>query len=336
VGRYTLDPHARMPPPVREDWKGLIGEYGRDAHTLSILEQDGRLHAVIGRSFACPLVEVSRLEFAFPADGPYAEEGVVFACDANGQARHVTAAGIAFERRSIGVNEMFRVQPLKPIEELEAAARRARPPERGGPFRASALVDLTSLDRTIKFDIRYATTNNFLSSVFYKVPKAFLQRPIAEALVGAQQFLKEEGFGLLIYDAYRPWYVTKMFWEATPPELRHFVSDPQKGSRHNRGATVDLTLYDIATGQSVEMVSGYDEFSRRAYPEYPGGTSLQRWHRKLLYDAMTSQGFLVYPFEWWHFDYKDWKQYPILNQSLEDLPAGNPIPSLPVAAPILD
>jgi D-alanyl-D-alanine dipeptidase len=97
------------------------------------------------------------------------------------------------------------------------------------------------------------------------------------------------------------------------------VADPQQGSRHNRGCAVDLTLYDLKTGNAVDMVSGYDEFSDRAYPDYLGGTSRQRALRALLRGAMESEGFKVYEAEWWHFDYRDWRQYPILNQTFEEL-----------------
>ena len=145
------------------------------------------------------------------------------------------------------------------------------------------------------------------------------QRPAAEAVVRAHQRLKAQGYGLLIHDAYRPWYVTKMFWDATPDELKHFVADPAAGSRHNRGCAVDLTLYDLATGEPVEMVAGYDEFSPRSYPAYPGGTSLQRWHRKLLRKTMEAEGFSIYEFEWWHFDYKDWREYAVGNVKFEQI-----------------
>jgi len=127
------------------------------------------------------------------------------------------------------------------------------------------------------------------------------------------------GYGLLIHDAYRPWYVTKIFWDATPDDKKIFVADPSEGSRHNRGCAVDLSLYDLATGKPVEMVGVYDEMSERSYPGYPGGTSLQRWHRELLRTVMENEGFLVYEFEWWHFDYGDWRKYPILNLRFEQL-----------------
>lgn len=181
------------------------------------------------------------------------------------------------------------------------------------------LAELTSLDPSIALDVRYATKNNFMGSVFYESPRAFLQRPAAEAVVRVQKRLKERGLGLLIHDAYRPWFVTKMFFDATPDALKDFVADPSKGSRHNRGCAVDLTLCDLATGEPLQMVAGYDEFSSRAYPEYPGGTSLQRWRRSLLRRSMEAEGFSVFEFEWWHFDYQDWKRYPILNEPFERL-----------------
>jgi serine beta-lactamase-like protein LACTB len=153
----------------------------------------------------------------------------------------------------------------------------------------------------------------------YSSARAFLQRPAAEALLKAHQSLKEKGYGLLIHDAYRPWYVTKIFRDATPPEFHDFVADPAKGSRHNRGCAVDLTLYDLSTGRPVEMVGEYDEFSHRSFPNYPGGTGLQRWHRDLLRSVMEAQGFKVYEFEWWHFDFEDWQKYKIMNKRFEDL-----------------
>ena len=98
-----------------------------------------------------------------------------------------------------------------------------------------------------------------------------------------------------------------------------FVADPAQGSRHNRGAAVDLTMYDLRTGRPVEMVGGYDEFSERSFPDYPGGTSLQRWHRELLRAAMEAEGFRVYDQEWWHFDYRDWREYPVGTATFDEI-----------------
>lgn len=213
----------------------------------------------------------------------------------------------------------FRITPVRPVAELRAQALQAQPPHEDGPFRPSDLVELVKLDPTIKLDIRYATSNNFLGTPVYTQARAFLQRPAAEALVRAGTELRAEGYGLIIHDGYRPWYVTKIFWDATPADKKIYVADPAQGSRHNRGCAVDLSLYDLKTGEEVAMPSGYDEMTERAWPDYPGGTAEQRARRARLRQAMEKQGFTVYPQEWWHFDYKDWKQYPILNVRFEDL-----------------
>ena len=205
------------------------------------------------------------------------------------------------------------------MEELRAEALKLEPPREEGAFLKPDLVELITLDPTIKLDVRYATTNNFLGTPVYTQGRAFLQRPAAEALVRANHELKALGFGLIIHDGYRPWYVTKIFWDATPDDKKIFVADPQAGSKHNRGCAVDLSLYDLKTGLEVAMPSGYDEMSERAYADYPGGTDEERARRALLKQAMEKQGFAVIPKEWWHFDYKDWKQYPILNVKFEDL-----------------
>ncbi len=215
----------------------------------------------------------------------------------------------------------FRIQPLRPVEQLRREAATLQPPREHGDFLPFDLVELTTLDPGIRLDIRYATSNNFLSTPVYTQARAFLQRSAAEALVRAHRALAKRGYGLLIHDGYRPWSVTWIFWQATPADKHDFVADPAQGSRHNRGCAVDLTLYDLKTGRPVDMPSAYDEMSERAYPTYKGGTEAQRSLRELLRGAMESEGFQVFPFEWWHFDYKDWKRYAIGNISFESVPA---------------
>jgi D-alanyl-D-alanine dipeptidase len=193
------------------------------------------------------------------------------------------------------------------------------PPKESGPFRKPDLVELIKLDATIKLDIRYATANNFLGRPVYKEARAFLQRPAAEALVRANKSLRERGYGLIIHDGYRPWSVTKIFWDATPADKKQFVADPSQGSRHNRGCAVDLSLYDLKTGKEVVMPSEYDEMTERSHINYKGGSDESRRLRDLLRVAMEGEGFAVYEPEWWHYDYKDWQQYPILNISFSEI-----------------
>ena len=187
-----------------------------------------------------------------------------------------------------------------------------RPPVETGQ-RAPDLVEVKALDPGIHLDIRYATANNFVGRPVYKEARAFLQRPAAEALVRAHRALAAQGYGIVVFDGYRPWSVTKLFWDVTPEDKKEFVADPRQGSRHNRGCAVDLSLYDLATGREVEMPSGYDEMTERAYPDYAGGSAEARARRAILRAAMEAQGFTVYSSEWWHYDYKDWAQYPILD-----------------------
>ncbi|MCX8473618.1 MAG: M15 family metallopeptidase [Sediminibacterium sp.] len=195
----------------------------------------------------------------------------------------------------------------------------AQPPIEKGNFWATDLVELKKLDSTFKLDIRYATENNFTHKKVYNQARAFLQRPAAEALVAVNQELRKMGYGLLIFDGYRPWNITKIFWDLTPDSLKNFVANPTKGSKHNRGCAIDLSLYDLKTGQEIEMPSGYDDFTNKSYSKYQGGTILQRKYRDLLKKLMTQHGFLVYDYEWWHFDYKDWRKYQITNIPFEEL-----------------
>ncbi|MDQ2976569.1 MAG: M15 family metallopeptidase [Acidobacteriota bacterium] len=193
------------------------------------------------------------------------------------------------------------------------------PPVETGPFRKPDLVELTKLDPTIKLDIRYATKNNLLGKAVYKQARAFLQRPAAEALMRVNQSLRRQGYGLVVFDGYRPWSVTKVFWDATSEDKKIFVADPSKGSRHNRGCAVDLSLFDLKTGSEVKMPSEYDEMTERAHINYECAMPEAKRLRELLRAAMSAEGFAVYEPEWWHYDYKDWKEYPIINLEFSKL-----------------
>ncbi len=195
----------------------------------------------------------------------------------------------------------------------------AQPNESKGTWRTPDLVELVRLDSTIKLDIRYATTNNFMKRKMYAQARAFLQRPAAEALGRVHWRLRGHGYGILVFDGYRPWSVTKDFWEKTPPSKRIYVANPKKGSKHNRGCAVDCSLYELKTGKEVEMPSAYDDFTLNASASYTGGTPEQRGVRDLLRQAMEAEGFTVNPDEWWHFDYKDWKEYRVLNVPFEEI-----------------
>jgi len=195
-------------------------------------------------------------------------------------------------------------------------AQQKQPKENNKP--EAELVELIDLDKTIKLDIRYATENNFVGRPVYSEARAFLQPPAAEALVRVHKQLEKQGLGLVIFDCYRPWTITKLFWEIVPADKRKFVADPAKGSKHNRGCAVDLSVYDRKTGKLIPMPSGYDEFTERASPDYKGGTDEERSNREMLRTVMEAEGFTVNPNEWWHFDYKDWERYAIYDISFDE------------------
>lgn len=179
----------------------------------------------------------------------------------------------------------------------------------------SDLVFLSSEVPGLRFDVRYATRNNFMGRPLYP-PGARLmaQRPVAAALARAQAAAERDGYGLLVFDAYRPWRVTKMMWDETPPDRREFVANPATGSRHNRGCAIDVTLH--RGGVEVAMPSPYDDFTPAAYRNHSGGTEQQRAERARLERYMTDAGFIGLENEWWHFDWAGWRQYPILDAPL--------------------
>ena len=298
-----------------------MGEYGEGSARLVIRERDGALEASPdGRNFE-PLRELGGERYAAARLGEVrVDRGVPREKSKAQGVRSViqgVSVGAAFlSRRDFGgALGVFKITPLRPVAELAREARAVSPPEETGDFLPSELVDLRSLDKSIALDVRYATPANFLATPVYGKAQVRLQRSAAEAVVRAHRALKAQGFGLMLHDGYRPWFVTWIFWNATPEASREFVADPARGSRHNRGCAIDLTLFDLKTKKAVEMPGGYDEMSPRSYPDYGGGTSRQRALRDLLRQTMEREGFTVYETEWWHFDYKDWPRFAIGNES---------------------
>lgn len=178
--------------------------------------------------------------------------------------------------------------------------------------------EMTDLATTgVALDLRYATTNNFMHARLYPVAKAYLRAPVAAALADAERELAREGLGLKVWDAYRPYSVTVKMWE--PIKNPDYVADPKKGSRHNRGAAVDLTLIDLATGKELPMPTGYDDFTPRARNDFNDLPAEAIANRAKLRDVMTRHGFEPLPSEWWHYDFKGWERFELLDVPLENL-----------------
>lgn len=179
----------------------------------------------------------------------------------------------------------------------------------------TSIVPLRSIDSTIVFDVRYATTNNFTGRILYPTSKVYLRKTVAEKLSEAEKYLIEKyNLRLKVFDGYRPLSVQKKLWEIVPDE--NFVANPAKGSRHNRGAAVDLTLID-SLGNELEMGTPYDDFTKKANRNYPDLTELEKRNRRILDEAMKKFGFEPLMTEWWHFDYSGWKNYSVLDVQIK-------------------
>jgi D-alanyl-D-alanine dipeptidase len=334
AGMHSSPSHAQAIPVVRAtgehlprdapgQFKRLIGEYRSADAQLTVYESGGELFAQGSGLRSAPLRQKSALRF-FADDGKgHPPTALEFELARNLQPVAVTVAGSRLQFADIGrdVVEKIRAGVKADTGQLRDSALAAKPPAEPPPKRPFDLINLATVDPGIKFDIRYASANNFIGFPLYELPVAYLQRPAADALGRVQRSLASQGYGLLIHDGYRPWFVTKMFWDATPESAHVFVADPSQGSRHNRGCAVDLTLYDLKSGSPVEMTGRYDEMSPRSYADYVGGTSRQRWLRELLRSEMEAQGFAVYAEEWWHFDYQDWSDYAIGTATFSQLGA---------------
>lgn len=203
------------------------------------------------------------------------------------------------------------------------------------------LVEIINLDSSFILDVRYATSNNFTKQVLYNQDKVFIRQSVAHNLLEVQKELKSMGLGIKIYDGYRPYHISVLMWDVTKIMLNtedenileKFVGNPKNGSRHNRGAAVDVTLVNLSTGEELIMPSDFDEFSDNASRNYfmdilltnddnvKSNTELYTRcsNAKLLQDVMENHGFVGLMSEWWHFDINNWKDYDLLDIKFEDI-----------------
>jgi D-alanyl-D-alanine dipeptidase len=176
-------------------------------------------------------------------------------------------------------------------------------------------VDIEKINPRILLDIRYATDNNFLGRAVYSIPKCFLRKEVAEKLDLVQKFLEKKGLGIKVYDGYRPLSVQKEFWNFLPDD--RYVANPAIGSRHNRGAAVDLTLVD-KQGNELTMPTPFDDFTEKAHRTCKDLSQEELNNSLLLEEVMLQFGFTSFQTEWWHFDFKGWEKFPVLDISLEE------------------
>lgn len=179
------------------------------------------------------------------------------------------------------------------------------------------LINLEKFVPGLELEIRYATTNNFTGNKIYNLARAYARKPVAESLKKIQADLKKQGLALKIFDGYRPYSATVMFYETYHDTT--YVASPYKGSRHNRGCAMDLTIIDLKTGKELPMPTEYDSFKKEAWPTTPVADPVIRQNRKTLIDAMEKYGFKVNASEWWHFDFVGWQKFAVMDIDFEEL-----------------
>ncbi|HEY0066958.1 MAG TPA: M15 family metallopeptidase [Flavisolibacter sp.] len=180
------------------------------------------------------------------------------------------------------------------------------------------MTELHSLMPGIVYDLRYSTTNNFTGKKLYNQDDhTFLRRPVAEALKKVLEELKQLGYGLKVFDAYRPYRATKKMWELIKDE--RYVANPAKGSGHNRGISVDLTLISLGTGHEVDMGTGFDNFTDTAHHAFTHLPDSILRHRKLLRQTMEKHGFRALETEWWHYSWPNTKGYEVMDLDFRKL-----------------
>ena len=179
------------------------------------------------------------------------------------------------------------------------------------------MVDLENFIPGIVLDIRYATTNNFTKEKIYNLAKAYARKPVAEALKKVQAYLSKQGLGVKIYDAYRPYKATVKFYEVYHDTT--YVASPYRGSRHNRGCALDMTIINLKTKQELKMPTDYDSFSKEAWPTTPISDPVARKNRELIINVMEEHGFKVNASEWWHFDFIGWRKFEVMDIDFEEL-----------------
>jgi len=306
------------PPPPSPAQAVRIGQYARGDEVFDVFEREGRLMALLPDCTVAALLPFRRNRYvvnAAPGEDTSASRQIGFSA-AEAPLAYLTLQRVRYPRRDFGEDAIAAFQAS-----LDSSSA---PP--GPPMTCPAsdglrpdLVAVQAIAKGLREDMRYATSRNFLGFAIYDRPEAFLHRPAAEALRDADADLARYGYGLVIHDAYRPWSVTKLFWDNVPEQYRGFIADPSVGSVHNRGCAVDVSLLNRSTGLIADMPSRYDEPTGRSASAYPGGSSLQRWHRGLLDAAMSSHGFKCHPAEWWHFDFEGWEQVAVADRPLESL-----------------
>ena len=322
---------AAVPPDAPKDVKHILGFYYGNGENILIRENGARLELLyrfaqadksFGGANVYPLAKEHFDSYTLNEAGPMtsSESSVRFERDPDGYGISCRVGGHVYSRYFLGNTTGERAKefrfPARSAEEwakLRAEAAAAVLPPALAAGEQAELVDASTI-AGVKIDSRYGSADNCFGAPLYANAKLYLGKEAAAALGKVQQHVAAYGFGLVLWDAYRPWSISKLAHLALPDNSKGLLEDPDtKGSAHNTGNAVDVSLYDLETGEQVEMISGFDEPSLRQFASFPGGTSRQRYLRALLRESMELYGFRGIEMEWWHFDYQPSTKWAHLN-----------------------
>ncbi len=317
---------AFEPKDCPKDLKYILGMYYGNGEQFLLRENKGGVELVyrfgqkdytFAGSNIYPLFKEHFDSYTINESGPlnHMDAAVRIERSRDGYGITCSVGGNRYSRRFFAGEDgrPFRFAVSGDWQELKTAADAAVMPAQLGNGQQAQLVDLAQAVPGIKLDLRYAQADNCFGQPLTDSQKAFLYGEAAQALAAAQQYLQPYGYGILVWEAYRPWSVSKLAYDALPLDKKSMLPAPEVGFSHNTGRSIDVSLYSLATGETVEMISGFDEPSIRQYAAYAGGTELERYRRDLLRRAMQTAGFTASDMEWWHFDYGDVKAFAHLN-----------------------
>lgn len=326
---------AGAPADVPKDVKYILGFYYGNGENILIRENDGNLELLyrtlredncFAKANIFPLQKEHFDSYLMNEAGPItgSEANVSFERDKDGYGITCKVGGHRYSRYFLGAGNgenalPFRLPAVNDWEKLRSDADKAVMPAALAAGAQAQLVNLANISG-LKLVSVYAGSDNCFGVPLYKSSNMYLAAEAAAALEKVNKELNTWGYGIMVCDAYRPWAISKLAYLALPDNKKFMLEDPDvKGSVHNTGLAVDVSLYDLATGNPVEMISGFDEPSMRQYSSYAGGTEKQRYLRSLLREIMGKHGFSGIEMEWWHFEYGDCSKYAHLNLSLESL-----------------
>lgn len=311
---FALAPVSVEAKAVPKDINYLLGMYYGNSSVFLIREEKGNLQIVFhtdaedrdfSRANIFPLKKVRFDSYEMDEEGPLlsAEAAVHFERDSDGNGIVCKIGGKRFARNFFPGegNRVFRIEENKDYQSLKDTARTAAVPDKLQQGQTGRLVRIRSAVPNVKFDLRYADTNNIFGVALYETAEAFADAETAAALKKAADRLSGLGYGLLVWEGYRPWYVSKLASDLLPKDKKGMLPMPDKGEDRNTGRTVDVSLYELASGKAVPMISDFDEVSVRQFPGFTGGTEQQRYLRDMLAAVMKDCGFTRSKEEWWHF-----------------------------------